>query len=306
MARFMAIGAGGGRSGVYYERVECEPRSAGQSIKHCKFERSVSALNREIPMGLRFRRSIKIAPGIRLNLNKKSAGLTIGPRGAKYTLNTRGQKRMTVGLPGTGRSYTASPRRTSSKPKTVSLAGPQPAPQRISSVQDSGAANEAAVPSRHWYQQSWGIILLLVLFFPIGLVLIWTSSPWSLRTKRAVTQQPAEAPFHNPPAGQHDESDGVVTAFDDGDPPGPAPCAPICEPPQPAPVWGFVMPGRLRGYRGRSRMAMRSRCSGVSGGNESMTDGTCSARAAERSRDEGWVVSISGAVEVSRACSALL
>jgi hypothetical protein len=53
-----------------------------------------------------------------------------------------------------------------------------------------------------------------------------------------------------------------------------------------------------------SRAAMRSRCSGVSGGNESTTARTCSAStAAARS----WVAgSISDAVAVGRACSALL
>lgn len=139
-------------------------------------------------MGFRFRRSIKIAPGIRLNVNKKSTGLTIGPGGAKYTLNTRGRKRMMVGLPGTGLSYTAaSSRRNSSTPKTIPFVPPSPASQLSSSAQDSEAPNRAVAPARRWYQQSWGIILLLVLFFPIGLVLMWTSSSWSLRTKRAVT-----------------------------------------------------------------------------------------------------------------------
>ena len=33
----------------------------------------------------------------------------------------------------------------------------------------------------------------------------------------AVAQQPAECVFHDPPAGQHDESGGVVAAFDDGE-----------------------------------------------------------------------------------------
>ena len=39
-------------------------------------------------MGLRFRRSIKIAPGIRVNLNKKSASVTFGPKGLKHTVST--------------------------------------------------------------------------------------------------------------------------------------------------------------------------------------------------------------------------
>jgi len=53
----------------------------------------------------RFRRSIKIAPGVRWNLGKKSTSLSFGPRGAHYTIGTAGS-RTTVGIPGTGLSYT--------------------------------------------------------------------------------------------------------------------------------------------------------------------------------------------------------
>jgi hypothetical protein len=53
----------------------------------------------------RFRRSIKIAPGIRWSFGKKSTSLNIGGRGANYTVGTSGS-RTTVGIPGTGLSYT--------------------------------------------------------------------------------------------------------------------------------------------------------------------------------------------------------
>jgi hypothetical protein len=56
-------------------------------------------------MGLRFRRSIGLAPGTRLNLGLRSLSLSFGIRGAKYTTGTRGQQ-ITAGLPGTGLSYT--------------------------------------------------------------------------------------------------------------------------------------------------------------------------------------------------------
>lgn len=56
-------------------------------------------------MGLRFRKSFKIAPGVKVNLNKKSAGVTIGTKGAHYTVNTSGKRTASVGLPGTGLSY---------------------------------------------------------------------------------------------------------------------------------------------------------------------------------------------------------
>ena len=54
---------------------------------------------------LRFRRSIRIAPGLRLNLGKRGASVSAGVRGAHITLGKDGV-RTTVGLPGTGLSYT--------------------------------------------------------------------------------------------------------------------------------------------------------------------------------------------------------
>lgn len=61
-------------------------------------------------MGWRFRRSFKIAPGIKINLNKKSIGITFGTKGAHYTLNTKGQQTSSLGIPGTGLYYTETKR----------------------------------------------------------------------------------------------------------------------------------------------------------------------------------------------------
>ena len=56
-------------------------------------------------MGFRFRRSIKILPGIRINLGKRGVSLSAGVRGAHITIGKSGT-RTTVGIPGTGVSYT--------------------------------------------------------------------------------------------------------------------------------------------------------------------------------------------------------
>lgn len=61
-------------------------------------------------MGWRFRRSLKIAPGVRLNLGRRSAGVSVGPRGAKVSVNTKREVRRTAGLPGTGLSHTTQTR----------------------------------------------------------------------------------------------------------------------------------------------------------------------------------------------------
>ena len=55
-------------------------------------------------MALRFRRSIKLAPGLRLNVGKKGASISAGVRGARITMGTRGVHG-SVGAPGTGLSY---------------------------------------------------------------------------------------------------------------------------------------------------------------------------------------------------------
>jgi hypothetical protein len=56
-------------------------------------------------MGFRFRRSIKILPGVRLNFGKRGISTSIGIRGAHITVGKTGT-RTTVGLPGSGLSYT--------------------------------------------------------------------------------------------------------------------------------------------------------------------------------------------------------
>jgi len=61
-------------------------------------------------MGWRFRQSVKILPGVRLNVGKRSLGVSVGPRGGKVSLNTKREMRRTVGIPGTGLSHTTQTR----------------------------------------------------------------------------------------------------------------------------------------------------------------------------------------------------
>lgn len=53
-------------------------------------------------MSLRFRRSMKIAPGIRLNFNKNSIGISAGVPGARASVNSKGDIYTSAGIPGTG------------------------------------------------------------------------------------------------------------------------------------------------------------------------------------------------------------
>lgn len=58
-------------------------------------------------MGLRFRKSIKLGPGVRLNLGRKSGSISFGGPLGRYTVSTTGRRTTSVNLPG-GLSYTSS------------------------------------------------------------------------------------------------------------------------------------------------------------------------------------------------------
>ena len=59
-------------------------------------------------MGLRFRKSIKILPGVKLNLSKSGASLTLGGKGLHANIGTSGKLTGTASLKGTGLSYSKS------------------------------------------------------------------------------------------------------------------------------------------------------------------------------------------------------
>jgi hypothetical protein len=59
-------------------------------------------------MGFGFKKSIKIAPGVRFNVGARSMGVSFGGRGLRYSINSRTGSRATVSLPGTGISYSTS------------------------------------------------------------------------------------------------------------------------------------------------------------------------------------------------------
>jgi tetratricopeptide (TPR) repeat protein len=56
-------------------------------------------------MGFRFRKNVKVAPGVRLNLSKTGVSVTLGTRGANLNIGRRGTT-ATIGLPGSGFHYT--------------------------------------------------------------------------------------------------------------------------------------------------------------------------------------------------------
>lgn len=71
-------------------------------------------------MGLRFRKSIKIAPGVRVNIGKKSVSVSVGGKGFRKTINSSGRVTTSIGVPGTGLSYVTTKNTKTSKKKTSS------------------------------------------------------------------------------------------------------------------------------------------------------------------------------------------
>ena len=57
-------------------------------------------------MGLSFRKSVTILPGVKVNLSKSGVSLSTGVKGLHASINTKGQVRGTASLPGTGIRYT--------------------------------------------------------------------------------------------------------------------------------------------------------------------------------------------------------
>ena len=85
-------------------------------------------------MSWRFRKSIKIAPGVRINFGKSSTSLSIGGKGFHRTYSSTGRVTDSIGIPGTGISYTTThSRRTrtarSAAPAVSSTRSAQVVPQ---------------------------------------------------------------------------------------------------------------------------------------------------------------------------------
>lgn len=100
---------------------------------------------------LRFRKRLKIAPGLHANLSlKRGVSLSIGGPGASHNIGLDGQQRSTVGLPGSGLSYTHShPSRRRQSP-SYPLAPKGPTPSRHA----SGSA---------WLRTLLGLMIALVI-----------------------------------------------------------------------------------------------------------------------------------------------
>ncbi|MCL6236954.1 DUF4236 domain-containing protein [Acinetobacter sp. ANC 5033] len=97
-------------------------------------------------MGFNFRKSFKIAPGVRLNVSKKGVtGVSVGGKGARVTVGKKAV-RSSVSAPGTGVSYS----------KVSSFNNAQPLIQ--------GQKKKWNVPTAIFVVSVFGFILFLIWF----------------------------------------------------------------------------------------------------------------------------------------------
>ena len=85
-------------------------------------------------MGLRFRKSINLIPGVRLNIGTTGVSISTGVKGFRKTFHSSGRVTTSVGIPGTGVSYVTSKKMNSSRKKA--------APANTSNRRSSGGASK--------------------------------------------------------------------------------------------------------------------------------------------------------------------
>lgn len=115
-------------------------------------------------MGFRFRKSFQIAPGVRFTLGKKSSSISVGGKGFRYTVNSKGRRTKTISVPGTGISYSSSSGGTKG-PKGGS------SPRKIRNLSGQGASSPPPAGKPPVYRRKWFIILWLFIFPPVGIFL---------------------------------------------------------------------------------------------------------------------------------------
>lgn len=75
-------------------------------------------------MGFRYRKSVKLLPGVRLNLAKSGISTSFGGRGATVNVSKRGV-RTTLSIPGTGLSYSTMSKSAKKTPKKAQAVAKQ-------------------------------------------------------------------------------------------------------------------------------------------------------------------------------------
>lgn len=109
-------------------------------------------------MGTKFRKIVKIAPGVKLNVNKKSVGVSVGGKHGGVSLNSKNGARVRVSAPGTGISY------------SQKIGGNKSKKGSVSSNAKQGRSSQTATPRKTWF------ICVEVLFLLSGFLALFSDN----------------------------------------------------------------------------------------------------------------------------------
>lgn len=112
-------------------------------------------------MGFRFRKSLKIMPGVRVNVSKTGFSTSLGSKGFTANVSKRGV-RGTVGIPGSGLSYSGK-------------VGGNNGSRRVSHV---SATSETSEPTSSELEQIGGVALLFGFGGPFAFAFVAAESIW--------------------------------------------------------------------------------------------------------------------------------
>lgn len=98
-------------------------------------------------MGFRYRKSLNLGGGFRVNLSKGGVGYSWGTRGYRVTRTASGRTRTTYSIPGTGLSWVSEKGGKGRRPRSASASGRHAA---------AGTPRTAAVPAQHAVDASLG------------------------------------------------------------------------------------------------------------------------------------------------------
>lgn len=116
------------------------------------FQKTVAPIKEAQIMGTRFRKSVNIGGGTRLNISKSGVGVSTGGKGFRKSISPNGRQRTTVSIPGTGVSYV--------KEKGT----------RRNKTENAGGVTREKKP---FFNRTLIIVIISILFAPLGIVLLW-------------------------------------------------------------------------------------------------------------------------------------
>lgn len=111
-------------------------------------------------MGWRFRKSIKILPGIRMNIGKKSVGVSIGSKYGGISYNSRTGARRRFSIPGTGISYSE---KVQTAPEKIRANAKKLSSLKRTELRNAGL--KKPFYKKWWF---WGIIIFILLGLIFG------------------------------------------------------------------------------------------------------------------------------------------